>query len=390
MPTSTSTSTTTSTSTAATASVLDPSALARDLSIPDLTADPDHAVGRVVAAAVRALAADWGAEVRPVRSHPIVSVEDNYDRLGFPPGAVTRDARYSRYVSETCLLRTHTSAMVPPALRRLAADGAARPHDVLLACAGLVYRRDAIDRLHSGTPHQLDLWRVTDGRPMTPEDLQRMIAVVVDAVLPGRTWRTIAAVHPYTEQGLQIDVRDDASAWVEIGECGLAGPNVLAAAGLPVPPVSGLAMGLGVDRLVMLRKGIPDIRLLRSDDPRVAHQLRDLGPYRPVSTHPAIRRDLSVAVSPDLGEELLGDLVRSALGDDADAVEAVEVLSETPADELPPAAIERLGLLPGQRNVLLRVVLRHVDRTLTDAEANGLRDRIYEAVHQGTAPLSPG
>jgi phenylalanyl-tRNA synthetase alpha chain len=368
-------------------SVLDPVALARDLTIPDLTADPGHAVARLVSAAVDALAAEWGAEVRVVRSHPIVSLDDNYDRLGFPPDAVTRDARYSRYVSDTCLLRTHTSAVVPPALRRLAAEGGARPHDVLLACPGLVYRRDAIDRLHTGTPHQLDLWRVTDGPAMTTADLRRMIAVVVEAVLPGREWRAVDAVHPYTEHGLQVDVLDG-DEWIEIGECGLAGPGVLAASGLPVPPTSGLAMGLGLDRLVMLRKGIGDIRLLRSADPRVARQLHDHEPYRPVSNHPAIRRDVSVAVDPDVGEELLGDLVRDALGADAAFVEAVEVRSETPGDQLPPAAVERLGLLPGQRNVLLRIVLRHVDRTLTDEEANVLRDRIHAAVHQGTVPLS--
>jgi phenylalanyl-tRNA synthetase alpha chain len=363
--------------------VLDPAALARDLSIPDLTSVAGHAMAQTVDAAVAALTTDWGTEARVVRSHPVVSLDDNYDRLGFPAGAVTRDARYSRYVSETCLLRTHTSAMIPPALRRLAGEGDARPDDVLLACPGIVYRRDAIDRLHTGTPHQLDLWRVTD-RPMIRDDLVGMIAVVVEAVLPGRRWRSVAADHPYTEQGLQVDVETGDGEWVEVGECGLAGPSVLAGSGLPVPPTSGLAMGLGLDRLVMLRKGITDIRLLRSTDPRVASQLHDLEPYRPVSNHPPIRRDLSVAVAGDAGEELLGDRVREALGPAADGVESIEVLSETPGDELPPAAVERLGLQPGQRNVLLRVVLRHVDRTLTDAEANELRDRIYAAVHEGT------
>lgn len=364
--------------------VLDPAALARDLSIPDLTAVPGHAMAQLVDAVVTALAADWAAAARIVRSHPVVSLDDNYDRLGFPAGAVTRDARYSRYVSETCLLRTHTSAMIPPALRRLAAEAGDRPPDVLLACPGIVYRRDAIDRLHTGTPHQLDLWRVTE-RPLTTGDLRRMIAVVVEAVLPGRHWRTIDAVHPYTEHGLQVDVESDDGEWVEIGECGLAGPPVLAGAGMRVPPSNGLAMGLGLDRLVMLRKGISDIRLLRSADPRVASQMGDLEPYRPVSNHPTIRRDLSVAVAGDAGEELLGDRVREALGPAADGVESIEILSETSGDDLPPAAVERLGLQPGQRNVLVRVVLRHVDRTLTDAEANELRDRVYAAVHEGTA-----
>ena len=50
---------------------------------------------------------------------------------------------------------------------------------------------------------------------------------------------------------------------------------------------------------------------------------------------------------------------------DADCVEAVEVLSETPGAELPKVGRERLGLQPGQKNVLVRVVLRHADRTLT-------------------------
>ena len=366
-------------------SVLSPVALANDLAVPDLTADPGHALGRMVDVLTDALRARWGSELRVVRSHPIVSTDDNYDRLGFPSDAVTRDARYSRYVSETCLLRTHTSALIPPALRSLA--GAPAVGDVLLACPGLVYRRDAIDRLHTGTPHQLDLWRITDGPSMAPPDLDEMIAVVVGAALPdAESYRVEPRVHPYTEQGLQIDALVGGE-WVEIGECGLAAPGVLRGAGLPAE-VTGLAMGLGLDRLVMLRKGVPDIRLLRSADERVSSQLRDLDtPYRPVSSHPAIRRDVSVAVGVDVDAESLGDRIRVALGADADSVETVDILSETAAADLPPAAIERLGLLPGQRNVLLRVVLRHVDRTLTDAEANGLRDRIYAAVHEGTGSL---
>ena len=370
-------------------SVLSPEALARDLAIPDLSADPDHVVGRMVSSITAALVERWGCSLRVVRSHPIVSVDDNYERLAFPADAATREARYSRYVSETCLLRTHTSAMIPPALRALSAPVG----DLLLACPGLVYRRDAIDRLHTGTPHQLDLWRVTDAslaRPMSRADLEEMIDVVVRAALPDAvSYRVEPRVHPYTLDGLQVDVRwgDE---WVEIGECGLAGPSVLAGAGLPTSSVSGLAMGLGLDRLVMLRKGIPDIRLLRSVDPRVVAQLSSLDePYRPVSSHPPIRRDVSIAVGPAVVDaDALGDRVREALGaEEAACVESVEVLTSTEGSDLPAAASARLGLLPGQRNLLVRIVLRHVDRTLTDAEANSLRDRIYAAVHEGTVSL---
>ncbi|HYD09105.1 MAG TPA: hypothetical protein VEA78_03300, partial [Acidimicrobiales bacterium] len=66
-----------------------------------------------------------------------------------------------------------------------------------------------------------------------------------------------------------------------------------------------------------------------------------------------------------------------------DVVESVSVLSTTRCDDLPPAAIERLGITASQVNVLVRVVLRALDRTLTDGEANDLRDRVFAALHRG-------
>ncbi|MDY7104217.1 MAG: hypothetical protein S0880_23780 [Actinomycetota bacterium] len=355
------------------------------LDLRDLT-DPQagpHAVQHLVDAATSALARRWRCEVVVHRDRPIVSVEDNYDRLGYPPEATARDRRYTRYVSDTCLLRTHTSAMVPVALRRLAATEPVPPADVLVACPGMVHRRDVIDRLHVGTPHQVDLWRVRRGDPLTTADLEAMIATVVRAVLPHVEWRTEARVHPYTTDGLQIDVLADDGTWVEIGECGMADPAVLERAGIDPGEWTGLAMGLGLDRLLMLRKGVPDIRLLRSDDSRVAAQMLHLGPWESVSDQPPIVRDVSVAVDPALDAELLGDRVREALGADARSVEAVEVLSETPGDDVPVPARARLGLRDGQKNVLVRVVLRHPERTLTRSEANELRDRVHAALHEG-------
>jgi phenylalanyl-tRNA synthetase alpha chain len=362
------------------ATVLSAGEVQRALSIRDLTdpAQGHHALQRLIDDGVAALASAWGAPVLVHRASPIVSVADNYDRLHYPAGGAARDARYTRYVCETALLRTQTSALVPPALRALAP---APPEDVLLVCPGLVYRRDCIDRLHTGEPHQLDLWRVRRG-PLARADLDQMIALLVQALLPGRAHRVVEARHPYTVDGLQIDVREG-DGWVEVGECGLALPALLAESGLEVPPTAGLAMGLGLDRILMLRKGIPDIRLLRASDPRIAGQMLDLARWRPVSSMPPVRRDLSLALDEPPSPEELGHTVRSALGDDAALVESVELLSLTPHHALPRAATERLGLAPGQVNALVRVVLRALDRTLTDEECNQLRDRIYRALHRG-------
>jgi len=359
--------------------LLTPDEVTRALARRDLT-DPcegSHAIQRLLDDIVAALKRAWCCETLIARGPRIVSVVDNYDRLGYEPAAVTRDTRYTRYVSEQEMLRSHTSALIPAALRTVRNAG----DDVLVACPGIVYRRDAIGRMHTGTPHQVDLWRVVRGASTTPGDLKEMVDVVVRAALPGADWRVEPRVHPYTTAGLQIDVANG-DEWVEIGECGLAGAHVLADAG--IADSTGLAMGLGLDRLLMLRKGIADIRLLRAADPRIAGQMGDLSLYRPVSNQPAIARDLSLAVAPDLDRELLGDRVREALGADADSVEAIEILSETPGDALPGIARERLGLRPGQKNVLVRVVLRHAERTLTRADANALRDRVYAALHEGT------
>jgi len=354
--------------------------LERDLALTDLSdpADGPHAIQLLVETAIGALTEKWGCEARWCRGPRVVRVADNYDHLGYPAAAVTRDARYTRYVDAQSMLRSHSTAMVPPALRRLAGDP---PGDVLLVCPGVAYRRDAIDWQHTGTPHQLDLWRISR-QPLGQADMDEMIGVLLGALLPGNpASRQEPRQHPYTTGGRQVDVAHG-DGWVEVWECGLASQAVLARAGLRGH--RGLALGLGLDRLLMLRKQIPDIRLLRSADPRIAGQMRDLAPYEPVSAMPAVRRDLSVIVDPGEDDETLGDRIRDALGGDADCVEGVTILARTDYADLPPAAAQRLGARPGQRNLLVRIVLRHLERTLTDADANALRDRVYAAIHQGT------
>jgi phenylalanyl-tRNA synthetase alpha chain len=362
-------------------SIIPPQALERALALRDLSdpAQGPHATQLLVDRVTGALAARWGCELRLHRAHPVVATEDNYDRLHIGPGAVSRDARYTRYVAPGRVLRTHTTAMIPPLLRELSANP---PADVLLACPGLAYRRDQIDRLHTGEPHQMDLWRIA-ARPLGGADLREMVHTLVEALAPGAEYRLNPSPHPYTLEGVEIEVMWNGG-WVEVGECGIALPDILRESGLPAGH-TGLAMGLGLDRLLMLAKGIPDIRLLRAEDPRIAGQMHDLAPYRPVSHQPPIRRDLSVALACETTPEEVGDRVRTALEARVDSLEAVEVLSETPHDQLPAAARERIGLRPGQKNVLVRVVIRDLARTLTSDEANELRDEVYAALHQGDA-----
>lgn len=345
---------------------LTPAGLAADLAVRDLT-DPGqgpHALQLLVRDILSAVTARWpGAALTIHRGDRVVDVADNYDLLGYTPRAATRDSRYTRYVAEGRMLRSQTSALIPGALREVTAA------EALIACPGIVYRRDAIDRLHTGTPHQLDLWRLTTG----PAHLPELAAVVLAAALPGVPWRSRPAGHPYTTDGLELQAKAAGEGgWVEVGECGVAAGHVLRRDG-----IAGLALGLGLDRVLMLRKGIDDIRLLRSSDPRVAAQMLDLTPYAPVSAQPAAGRDLSVAAPGDVTAEDLGDRIRELLGADAHLVEEVGILSITPPAALPEASRARLGLRDDEVNVLLRVVLRDLRGALPKQRANALRDRIW-------------
>jgi phenylalanyl-tRNA synthetase alpha chain len=368
-------------------SLLDPADYARALALRDLT-EPTlgpHAMQLLVQQAVDALRSAWHCPVVVYRAPAVVSVRENYDDLRYPTEGASREARYTRYVTSDLLMRTQTSAMIPGALRMIAA---AHYDDVLVVCPGLTYRRDSIDRLHVGEPHQLDLWRIAR-RPLGRIDMEAMIDLVANAMLPSARLRLDAAAHPYTIDGIEVHAEVDGPnanrQWVEILECGLAHPQLLEQyAGLPPTVGSGLAMGIGLDRMLMLRKGIDDIRVLRSSDPRIVAQMQDLQPYRAVSSLPAIQRDLSIAVDATATAEELGDQVRTAVGERSRAIESVQVLAETSYLELSVAARRRLGIGPDQKNVLLRLVIRDLERTLTSAEANVLRDEIYAALHCGS------
>ncbi len=348
----------------------------RDLTDP---AQGGHAIQTLLASVVGALQLEWDASVRNVRQSPVVPVRENYDRLGYDQGDVTRARRYTRYISPTVMLRSHTSAVLPSALEEYAGR---REVDELIVAPGLVYRRDAVDRSHVGEPHQVDLWRIRSTPDTGDEDMLTMIGGLVEAVLPGAEWKTTDVAHPYTVGGRQIDVLHEGE-WLELAECGRIHPDVLRGSGLDPQQWSGLALGMGLERALMLRKGIPDIRYLRAQDPRIAVQMLTLEPWQHVSLLPAARRDISVVLAEEEDEETLGDRIRIALGDDADVIESLDVLSRTMHAELPKAARARLGTQDGQVNLLLRIVLRPIDRTLTSDQANTIRNDIYRAVHEG-------
>ncbi len=350
--------------------------LKKDLELRDLSdsSQGEHAMQLIMNEVIEALQKYWKCPVTIYRESPIVTVEDNYDKLGIDKESVLRSEVYTRYVDDNHVLRTMASTMVPRGLQSIKDE--IKPNR-LLACVGLVYRRDQIDRIHSGVHHQMDLWYTTEA-PLTEKDLQDMINIIVEVVTQNKNskYEVLPKIHPYTLNGREIDVIWNGKP-VEILECGLTNPKILEENGCAGK--YGLALGLGLERILMVRKNIKDIRLLRSTNEKVVAQMQDLKPYNEVSSMPAVTRDISVVVDKNLDVELLGDMVKDS-GVDSHLIEEVSILSETVYEDLPEKARERLGIDPSEKNILVRIVLRSLERTLTNEECNHYRDIIYKHI----------
>jgi phenylalanyl-tRNA synthetase alpha chain len=357
--------------------------LERYLAIPDLTKSKQpHAVKLLyqkIENHIRLTHPD--SQIMVYRASPIVSVEDNYDNLLIDKDNISRSSTYTHYVDKNHILLTHDTAHIPGILRDLAKQD--DWDDVVILTPAVVYRRDVTDKKHLSAIQMLGIWRVCKNKPIVRQDLRQVVEGVAKVAAPGWKLRIVDMPHPYTTEGMEVNaVKGDRD--IEILECGLINSRILANAGLDPKIYSGWASGIGLDRLVMTLKSIPDIRYLRSANPKIAAQMRDLEPYREVSNQPAIQRDMSYSVPHDYVEEDINEYIRNALGDSVGILESVEVLSESPYKELPDKIRARLGISSSQKNVLVRVTLRHLEKTLTKQEANQLYEQIYSAVNHGT------
>lgn len=356
----------------------------KDLTLPTEDGEERNIIGKVYDQVIKKLTEHNFPDIHVVRGNPIVSAEDNFDSLLFSPGNPGRSATYTRYTDEDHVLRTHTSALIPSTFKKFKQEQEIDHSTFVLP--GLVYRRDVIDPRHLDVFHQIDVWTLQDNKKygnVTRENLLELARTVFEAACPDAEMIVYEAKHPYTVDGIEVYAKVDGKE-IEVFEAGLSHPEVLKNCGIDPTQYSGLALGMGVERLIMARKNLPDIRLIRSIDPRVIKQMTDMEKFKMVSDQPAISRDMSYVVNKNDSEEDICEDIRTVFGDQSDLLEEVTILERTPYEKLPPIAQEKLGASEGQDNVLVRIVLRHPDKTLTKKEAADLYEMAYPKLHKGT------
>lgn len=369
--------------------VSSPETIEKALKVADLTADDakSHIINIIQKKISENIARLEMGETRIIRGNPIVSVADNYDNLLFPYDNAGRSSTYTRYVDENHVLRTHTSALVPSTFKNFYKEFNGDIPDTVFLFPGLVYRRDVIDPKHLDVFHQLDIWTLRkngEREPVNREDLLRLVNTIFNSIFSDGTKPIVyEAVHPYTLNGIEVYAKSDKTE-IEVLEAGLAHPQVLKDAGFDPQIYSGLALGMGLDRLVMSLKHLSDIRYIRSTEPRIAKQMQNIDRFKEVSNKPQVSRDMSYCIPENYTEEDICEEIKDAFGDEAYLIEDVKISARTKYDDLPQIAKDRLGAIDGQDNVLVKITLRHPDKTLTKEEANKLYDQAYPKLNKGS------
>jgi len=198
-----------------------------------------------------------------------------FDALNMPPNHPTRSPQQTFYLDEDTVLRSETS---PSQIHTMES----RKPPVFMVSLGRCYRRDTPDATHVPIFHQVEGLAVDRG--ITLADLKGTLLHLLRALFgEERDARFVTHFFPFTEPSLEALVScflcDGSgcatcrwSGWIEIGGSGMVDPNVLRFVGYDPEEVSGFAFGWGLERIALLRHGLPDMRDLWHNDLRFLRQ----------------------------------------------------------------------------------------------------------------------
>ncbi|MBD3010279.1 MULTISPECIES: phenylalanine--tRNA ligase subunit alpha [unclassified Streptomyces] len=212
----------------------------------------------------------------------------NFDALNFPPDHPAREMQDTFFVrgakgdqdgeGSGVVLRTHTS----PVQIRSMID---REPPIYVICPGRTFRTDELDATHTPVFHQVELLAIDEG--LTMADLKGTLDHMVRALFgEGMSTRLRPNFFPFTEPSAEMDMlcyvcrgesvgnpdrpcrTCSSEGWIELGGCGMVNPRVLIACGVDPDRYSGFAFGFGIERMLMFRHNVEDMRDMVEGDVR--------------------------------------------------------------------------------------------------------------------------
>jgi len=298
----------------------------------------------------------------------VVTVEQNFDVLNTSLDHPSRRETDTYYLDDSHVLRTQTTTMwpfylrMPEVLERLKKDG-----EVGLLSAGIVFRKDEIDKNHFPAFHQIDGLYICarTQKIITIDDLKEVEIDIAKSIF-GKDieYKFLVDAFPFTDPSVEMDIKLGGD-WMEVVGSGLVHSQVLRNFGLDPEVYNGWAFGFGVDRLAMVKMGIPDIRILWSDDPRITGQFTDINSqYKEVSKYPETSRDISFVIDKNVNLNNYYEIVRDFA---QNLIEEVKLI-DSYEDE------KKFG--KDTKSYTFRIVYRSPERTLTNDEVNKIQEEI--------------
>ena len=334
----------------------------RFLALPDLSRTPESPIKAVTD---RVLQIPEFLDFDVIKIPEIISTDILFDLFGFADNHPARSESDTYYVDEKHVLRTHDTVFWyyylndPKIKKRLE-----KKESFGTFCFGKVYRKDEIDRRHMNVFHQMGgLFLVPEDKQLDIEDLKSALSLIVKSIFgPDINFRFIVETFPYTDPSVEIEVEINGE-WMEIVGSGMAKQSILANFG--VKGYKAWAFGFGLERLAIIKMGIPDIRIFWSNDARITSQLKNLdNKYKDVSKFPPINRDISFIIDKNVNLNNYYVIVRDFA---ENIIEEVKLLDEYEDDK-------KFG--KDKKSYTFRIVYRSPEKTLTDAEVNVIQEEI--------------
>ncbi|QVK21824.1 phenylalanine--tRNA ligase subunit alpha [Mycoplasmatota bacterium] len=215
-----------------------------------------------------------------IQEGPEIEIDEfNFEKLNLPKDHPARDMQDSFYISDELLLRTHTS---PVQVRTMLEYGGKEA--IKIVCPGKVYRRDDDDATHSHQFMQFEALVVD--KMTTLSDLKGTLLEFAKKLFgDDRSIRLRPSYFPFTEPSMEVDVSCSkcggsgcnmckGTGWIEVLGAGMVNNNVLELCGYDSKIYQGFALGMGVERIAMLKYGIDDIRHFYTNDLRFLKQFK--------------------------------------------------------------------------------------------------------------------
>ena len=304
----------------------------------------------------------------------IVSVGQNFDLLNTPKDHSSRRETDTYYVSAEYVLRTQTTDMWsfhlkdPEILEKLKKEGR-----VGALSTGIVFRKDEIDRKHFPAFHQIDGLYVCkkSDKVLAQKDLEDVLVDIAKSIFGQEIeYKFAVDSFPFTDPSVEMSLNFNGQ-WMEILGSGIVHQQVFKNLGLDPEIYNGWAFGMGIERLAMVKMGIPDIRILWSGDSRITSQFKDIDSrYEEVSKYPEISRDISFVIAKTINLNNYYEIVRDFA---QNLIEEVKLI-DSYEDE------KKFG--KDNKSYTFRIVYRSPERTLTNDEVNKIQEAIINKTKQ--------